>query len=172
MDLNLGGHMQFGRLQRHHIIQRTEDQDGYNNGKISYQCATLETNTRGHPNKHNTTQHTSWIQTEGAFKNVKANIKRIIPADLCREISAGFELLEWDGHGVSAEEQDERQERQIRNIFTGFAHQNPAELHAVFLIQLTPVHSREIKLLRNRQYKCILFVSFIQRSCHAFFQFI
>lgn len=111
----------------------------------------------------NTTQHTSWIQTEGVFKNIKANIKRIILTDLCREISAGFELLEWDGHGVSAEEQDERQERQIRNIFTGFAHQNPSELHAVFLIQLTPVHSREIKLLRKTD-KNVFYLSFLFRE--------
>lgn len=41
MDLYLGGHMQFGSLQGHHIIQSTEDQDGYNDGKICYQGATL-----------------------------------------------------------------------------------------------------------------------------------
>lgn len=33
--------MQFGSLQGHHIIQSTEDQDGYNDGKICYQGATL-----------------------------------------------------------------------------------------------------------------------------------
>lgn len=41
LDLYLGGHMQFGSVHGHHIIQSAEDQDGYNYGKICYQGATL-----------------------------------------------------------------------------------------------------------------------------------
>lgn len=42
--------------------------------------------------------------------------------NLCGEVTAGLELLERDGHRVSAEEQDERQHGQIRDVFAGFAH--------------------------------------------------
>lgn len=66
--------------------------------------------------------------------------------NLCGEVTAGLELLERDGHRVSAEEQDERQHGQIRDVFAGFAHQGTAESQALFLSQLTPVQSREVEL--------------------------
>lgn len=41
---------------------------------------------------------------------------------LGREVAAGLELLEGDGHGVGPEEQDEGHEGQVRDILTGAAH--------------------------------------------------
>lgn len=75
--------------------------------------------------------------------------------NLCGEVTAGLELLERDGHGVSAEEQDERQHGQIRDVFAGFAHQGAAEFQALFLSQLTPVQSREVEL-RGGVRSCVL----------------
>lgn len=67
-------------------------------------------------------------------------------SNLCGEVTAGLELLERDGHGVSAEEQKERQHGQIRDVFAGFAHQGTTEPQALFLTQLIPVQSREVEL--------------------------
>lgn len=94
--------------------------------------------------RHLTRTHDTDHVKHRRFEKCLTQHQGSVPADLRREISAGFELLERDGHGVSAEEQNEGQERQIRDIFTGFAHQRPAEPHTVFLIQLTPVHRREV----------------------------
>lgn len=43
-------------------------------------------------------------------------------SNLGREVAARLKLLEWNGHGVGAEEQDEGHESQVRNILAGFAH--------------------------------------------------
>lgn len=148
LDLYLGGHMQFGSVQGHHIIQSTEDQDGDNYGKICYQGATLG-------EKQETTRR-SWGQ-----RSIQYRLGEGIPSprggvvtckgntpfsNLCGQVTAGLELLERDGHGVRAEEQKERHHGQIRDVFARFAHQGTAEHQALFLTQLIPVQSREVEL--------------------------
>lgn len=60
---------------------------------------------------------------------------------LGREVAAGLELLEGDGHGVGAEEQDKRYEGQVRDVLTRVPQQGAAILHTLLLTQLTPVQT-------------------------------
>lgn len=65
---------------------------------------------------------------------------------LGRKVAAKLELLQRDGHGVGAEEQDEGHERQIRDKLAGASHQLAAVFQTLFLAELTPVESCHIHL--------------------------
>lgn len=65
---------------------------------------------------------------------------------LRREVAAELELLERNGHGVGAKEEDEGHEGQVGDILTGGPHQGAAIFLTVFLTQLTPVQVRQVKL--------------------------
>ena len=71
----------------------------------------------------------------------------------CGEVAAELELLERDGHGVRAEEEDEGHQSQIRDVFTGVPHQHTSVLHTLLLTQLTPVHVRHVELRKRRRRK-------------------
>ena len=62
------------------------------------------------------------------------------------EVAAELELLEGDGHGVRAEEEDEGHEGQIGDVLAGLSHQRASVLQTLLLAQLAPVQSCHIQL--------------------------
>lgn len=67
------------------------------------------------------------------------------------KVAAKFELLQRDGHGVGAEEQDEGHERQIRDKLAGASHQLATVFQTLLLAELTPVQSCYIHLGEDNQ---------------------
>lgn len=70
----------------------------------------------------------------------------VLFSHLGRKVAAKFELLQRDGHGVGAEEQDEGHERQIGDKLAGASHQLATVFQTLFLAELTPVESCYIHL--------------------------
>ena len=68
------------------------------------------------------------------------------------EVAAELELLEGDGHGVGAEEEDEGHEGQVRHKLAGLSQQGASVLQTLLLAQLAPVQSCHIQLGWWRQW--------------------